>query len=112
MFLFTSDADLFFAVALLSARRKVALSGVRRVLTFPSGVLLLRKFDLKLLVGGLGGGGGSGLGVAVRRREDAEGDGDAGFKIQGDGLSGRESPLLLDLPLEKGRKEDSSGFFS
>lgn len=111
MFLFTSDADLFFAVALLSARRKVALSGVRRVLTFPSGVVLLRKFDLKLLVGGLGLGG-VGLGLAVGRGEDAERDGDAGFKIQVGGLSGRESPLLLDLPLEKGRKEDSSGFFS
>lgn len=65
MFLFTSDADLFFAVALLSARRKVALSGVRRVLTFPSGVVLLGKFDLNLLVGGLGLGGVVGFGLAV-----------------------------------------------
>jgi hypothetical protein len=39
MFLFTSDADLFFSEATLSTWRKMCLGLERRVLTFPSGVL-------------------------------------------------------------------------
>jgi hypothetical protein len=42
--LFTSDADLFFAEALVSARRKLCLGLERRVLTFPSGSM--GEFDL------------------------------------------------------------------
>jgi hypothetical protein len=75
-FLFTSDADLFFAEASLGTR-KFGLCLEWRVLTFPSGVL--GDLDLKLFVGvGLGGG----LSFPVWRREDTEGDRDAGFKVQ------------------------------
>lgn len=43
MILFTSDVDLFFAIA-TSVGRKICLSLVRRVLTLPSG--LVGEFDL------------------------------------------------------------------
>lgn len=115
--LFTSDVDLFFAEALLLARRKVGLSGVvrsgvRRVLTFPSG--LVWEMDLYFLVS-LCGICARFLAlvvvVAVRRGEDAERDGDSGFKIQDDCLAGRESPLLLPFKMRKEEK-DFSGFCS
>ena len=82
---FTSDADLLLSVALI-LRRKV--DGVRRLITFPSGALLLvRKLDLSFYEGF----GSSFSGVApVRRREDAKGDRDSGFKVQVDYLSVRE----------------------
>lgn len=52
-FFFTRNPDLFFAKAMLSlllgARRKFSGSSDRRVLTFPSGFLLL-GLDLNLLV--------------------------------------------------------------
>ena len=76
-FFFTRITDLFRA---LYTRRD---AGVRRVLTFPSGrLLLLGEFDLKLFVSGLLGG--LGVAVLVGRREDAEGDGDASLKVQVD----------------------------
>jgi hypothetical protein len=61
VFLFTSDADLFFSEATLFARRrKLCLRLERRVLTFPSGVL--GELDLNLFVDtGLS----SGLGLPV-----------------------------------------------
>ena len=43
LFLFTSDADLFFADAVLNAR-KFGLDLERRVVTFPSG--LVRMLDV------------------------------------------------------------------
>lgn len=91
--LFTSDADLLLAVALLVlllAGRKVGGTGrVGRVLAaFPPG-LVVGELELQLLVG-LGGGGGAValvlLVVTVGRREDAEGNGDSCFKIQVDCL--------------------------
>lgn len=86
--LFTRVTDLCLAVTVILARlgllllRKIDVGGVRRVMTFPSG-LLFGKLDLKLFVGfGLG----LGFAVLVGRGEDAERDGDAGFKVQIDGL--------------------------
>lgn len=86
-FFFTRDTDLFFGVAVLATRRD--LSGERRrVLTFPSGRLLLREVDFELLLG---------LDllslvvvVPVGRREDAEGNGDASLKVQVDDFCWRE----------------------
>lgn len=57
MFLFTSDADLFFSEATLSTGRKMCLGLERRVLTFPSG--WLRELDLELFVS-------AGLGCGLR----------------------------------------------
>ena len=94
-FFFTRDTDLFFAVAVLSTRGKFSGGGERRVLTFPSGWLLVGEVDLELLVGldaclrgGLPVGGG----------EDAEGDGDSGFKVQVDDLYRRERIFSYNLP--------------
>ncbi len=53
---FTCDADLFFAVAVLTTVWEIDVGGVRRVLTFPSGWLLGGKLDVDLLVSLLGGG--------------------------------------------------------
>jgi hypothetical protein len=81
--------DLFFGVALLTARGQLSSSGERRVLTFPSGFFRFGgKFDLKLFVS-LGGG--YGLDFFVCAREDAEGHGDAGFKVQVGDLTTQES---------------------
>lgn len=92
-FFFTCYADLFFAEAMLSARRKFDVdSRVRRVLTFPSGLVLFWEFDLNLFVGLLGRLLLLGLGlrfvvgVPIGSREDAEGNGNSGFKVQVDGL--------------------------
>lgn len=80
-FFFTCDMDLFFAVALLSARRKFSGGRDRRVLTFPSGWLLLGEFGLccdsscRLSLG-------LGIRFPICRWEDAEGDGDASLKVQ------------------------------
>lgn len=106
MLLFTSYTDLFFAVTLLSARRKVDRGLRRRVLTFPSG-FLLGELDLNLFVGLDSGGLSSlsGLFVFVRRREDAEGNGYSGFKIQIADLYGAKRDLLAQ-PFAKLRKED------
>lgn len=81
---FASNADLLFGVAVL-----------RRVLAFPSGVLLLRrKVDVNLLVSlGLR----LGLAVLVRRREDAKGHGDAGFKVQIDDCFKRKRIFSYNL---------------
>ena len=101
---FTRETDLFFAVAVLAARRD--LSSERRVLTFPSGRLLGGKIDFELLVvldlGGLG------VFVPVCRGEDAEGDGDAGLKVQGGDFCWRERIFSYNLPRRrytKGRQE-------
>jgi hypothetical protein len=80
-FLFTCDMDLFFAVAVLAARRKVNRGLRGRVVILPSG-FLVRKVDLNLLMGLSGCLYLSCLFVLVRRREDAEGNGYSGFKIQ------------------------------
>lgn len=78
-FFFTRVTDLFFAVAVLCARRKFSGGSVRRVLTFPSGLLLMGEFDLKLFVSfGLG----LRFAVLVGRWEDAEGNRDTGLKVQ------------------------------
>lgn len=87
-FFFTRESNLFFAVTVLAARRKLSGGGVRRVLTFPSGCLVAGKLDLELLVS-------LGLdllfgGVPVGGGENAEGDGDTGFKVQVDDFCRRE----------------------
>jgi hypothetical protein len=93
-FFLTRVMDLFFAVALLSARRKFSRNGVRRVLTFPSGVVL-GELDFELLLGfGLG----LRLAVLVGRRKDAEGDRDSGFKVQIDDFCWRERIFSYNLP--------------
>jgi hypothetical protein len=110
-FFFTGYTDLFFAEAMLSGeamfsgmsmRRKVGVDSERRELTFPSGFVLLREFDLKLFVSVLD----SLLlvGVLVGAWEDAEGNGNSGFKVQVDDLPERKICLLDDLPTR--RKED------
>jgi hypothetical protein len=105
-FLFTCNTDLFFAVAVLSARREVNRG--RRVMTFPSG-LLGWEFNLKLFVS-LGGGLNVRLFVLVRRGEDAKGDGDAGLKVQIGDLSARESSPRQPFVM-KGRQEEFSCSF-
>jgi hypothetical protein len=45
-FFFTRNTDLFLGVTLLRPRGDLSSSSERRVLTFPSGRLLLGKFDL------------------------------------------------------------------
>jgi hypothetical protein len=102
-FLFTGDADLFFAVAVLLARREMDRGLRGGVLTFPSG-FLLGELDLDLLVGLSGRLYLSGLIVLIRRREDAEGNGYSGFKIQIADLMGAKSPLLDNLSHVNERK--------
>ncbi|EXK34002.1 hypothetical protein FOXG_18464 [Fusarium oxysporum f. sp. lycopersici 4287] len=82
-FFFTRNTDLFFAKALLSARRNLfGGDRDRRVLTFPSGLGLL-GFDLNLFVGFCFGNGlGMGFGFPICRWEDAKGNGDASLKVQ------------------------------
>lgn len=82
--------------------RELDVGGVRRVLTFPSG-LLFGKLDFKLFVGF---GGGLGFAVLVGRGEDAERDGDAGFKVQIDGLRVLERIFSYNLSIYERRKED------
>jgi len=93
-FFFTRYTDLFFAEAMFSAgRRKFGFDRERRVLTFPSGLLLFWEFDLNLFTPLI-----SGsldllrlrlvVGVLVGSRKDAEGDGNTGFKVQVDDLPG------------------------
>lgn len=53
---FTRETDLFFTEVVLSTRREIDVGGVRRVLTFPSGWLLVGEFDVNLFVGLLDGG--------------------------------------------------------
>ena len=98
-FFFTREMDLLFAVSVLSTRGRVDFSGScdRRVLTFPSGRLLLGEFDVKLFFDGSGG---SGLrfAVPIGRWEDAEGDGDTGLKVQIDDFCCRERIFSYNLP--------------
>lgn len=93
-FFLTCDTDLFFGVAVFA----------RRVLTFPSGRLLLGKIDFELLLGldllSLG------VAVPVGRGEDAEGDGDASLKVQVDDFCWRERIFSYNLPRRQTRKED------
>ena len=104
-FFFTFDTDLFFAEAMLSTWRKFCVGRERRVLTFPSGLLLSRKFDLYLFAGlGLCLDSLCGFVVFIRRGEDAEWHGNSGFKVQVDDLYGRKKALLFDLSTR--RKED------
>jgi hypothetical protein len=99
-FFFTRDTDLVFAVAMLSTRWKLSgNSGERRLLTFPSGLLLGWEVDANLLVG-LGD---LGLlvgffGFPVCRGKDAEGDGDASLKVQVGGLGEVERIFSFNLP--------------
>src|SRR5688572_14512339 len=92
-FFLTCDTDLFFGVAVFA----------RRVLTFPSGRLLLGKIDFELLLGldllSLG------VAVPVGRGEDAEGDGDASLKVQVDDFCWRERIFSYNLPRRQTRKE-------
>lgn len=80
---------------------------VRRVLTFPSGLLGVLVVRLRRLLGGLG------FAVLVGRREDAEGDRNAGFKVQIGDFCWRErngfSYNLSRRVATKGRQEGSSG---
>lgn len=98
--LFTSDADLFLAVArlvllLAGRRRKVGTGRVGRVLaTFPPG-LVVGELELQLLVGFGGGAALVLLVVTVGRRKDAEGNGDSCFKIQVDCLGCARRVVLL-----------------
>lgn len=97
-FFFTRNTDLFFAVAVLSARRKFGGGRERRVLTFPSGWLLLGEFDLNLF-GGCGCSRLSlGIGVPICRWEDAERDGDAGLKVQVGDFCWRRRTFSYNLP--------------
>lgn len=93
-FFLTRDTDLFFGVAVLA----------RRVLTFPSGRLLLGEIDFELLLSlnllSLG------VVVPVGRGEDAEGDGDASLKVQVDDFCWRERIFSYNLPRRQTRKED------
>ena len=96
----TCDMDLFCAFAALSTRRiRSGSSRDRRVLTFPSGWLLVGEIDSKLLVS-LGIGRLWCFGVPVCRGKDAEGDRDAGFKVQRGGLcvNARERIFSYNLP--------------
>lgn len=98
-FFFTREMDLFF-VAGLCTGREFGGCRERRVLTFPSGWLLMGKFDRKLFVSpvlllmrsGLGGA------VPVGRGKDAEGDGDTGLKVQVGGLRVRERIFSYNPP--------------
>jgi hypothetical protein len=93
--LLTRNTDLFCAVAGFCRARRFSGSGVRRVLTFPSGLLLVGEVDVKLLVG---------LGVCLRfgvpvgRWEDAEGDRDASFKVQIDDFCEHKRIFSYNLP--------------
>jgi hypothetical protein len=102
-FFFARDADLFFGVAMLATGRD--LSGERRrVLTFPSGRLLLGEVDFELLLsldlGSLG------VAVPVGGGEDAEGNGDAGLKVQVDDFCWRERIFSYNLSRRTTRKDD------
>jgi hypothetical protein len=78
-FFLTRDTDLFFGVAVLAWR----------VLTFPSGRLLLGEIDFELLLG-LDLLSSLVLGFPVCRGKDAEGNGDASLKVQVDDFCWRE----------------------
>lgn len=91
-FFFTLVTDLF--VVSLSALGELSGGRDRRVLTFPSG-LLVGEFDVYLFVG-LGGG--LRFAVLVGRRKDAEGDRDACFKVQIDDFCWRERIFSYNLP--------------
>jgi hypothetical protein len=80
MFFFVRKTGLFFAVEVLSAGR-LSVDRDRRVFTFPSGLVLGGKMELKLFVLCLDGLG-LDLAVAICRGEDAERNGDAGLKVQ------------------------------
>jgi hypothetical protein len=98
-FFFTRDTDLVFAVAMLSTGWKLSGgSSERRLLTFPSGLLLGWEVDANLLVG-LGD---LGLlvgffGFPVCRGKDAKGDGDARLKVQVGGLGEVERIFSFNL---------------
>lgn len=105
-FFFTRYADLFFAKAMFSARRKVGADRERRVLTFPSGVGLFGELDFNLFVSMcslllLGGGLRLVVGVLVGSGEDAKRYRDAGLEVQGDDLFRRKICLPLDQREEK-----------
>lgn len=118
----SDDVDLLLGgVALLLARTEIGRGGGvgRDLSAFPPVPVVVREFDLYLLVGVcrdrllL-------VGFTVRRGEDAEGDGDSSFKIQVDCLWwAHRVSLPLDLlnsqtwicddqqvSEQKGRKED------
>lgn len=88
-FFFTRDMDL-----LAVARRQLGGGSERRVLTLPSGLLLVGEVDVNLFVGrgDLGV-----LGFPVGGGEDAEGNGDAGLKVQDDDFW-RERIFSYNLP--------------
>lgn len=93
-FFFTRDTDLF-ALTVISARRKFSVGGERRVLTLPSGWLLVREVDFELLVSLAGD---FRVGVPVGGGEDAEGDWDSGFKVQICDFCWRERIFSYNLP--------------
>jgi hypothetical protein len=107
MFFFTRNTDLFFAQALLAARRNLfGGDRDRRVLTFPSGFGL--GLDLNLFVGfGFGNGLSMGLGFPICRWEDAEGNGDASLKVQICDFCWRERSFSFNLPKFEGLTRSS-----
>jgi hypothetical protein len=100
MFFFTCNKNLFLAVTVVCTGRNLSSVGSeRRVSLFPSGWLLLGKFDVNLLVSGCcGGGGGLCFAVPISGREDAEGNGDSGLKVQIDDFCCRERIFSYNLP--------------
>lgn len=101
-FFFTRNTDLVFAVAVLSTGWKLSGgSSERRLLTFPSGLLLGWEVDANLLVGLGDLGLLVGFGFPVRRGKDAEGDWDAGLKVQVGGLGERERIFSFNLPKQR-----------
>jgi hypothetical protein len=98
-FFFTCNKNLFLAVTVLCTGRNLSSVGSeRRVSLFPSGWLLLGKFDVNLLVSGGCGGGGLCFAVPISGREDAEGNGDSGLKVQIDDFCCRERIFSYNLP--------------
>lgn len=70
----------------------------RRVLTLPSGWLVLREGELNLLVNADLGLRACCFVVLVSGREDTKGHGNSGFKVQVDGLRWRERIFSYNLP--------------
>lgn len=104
MFFFTRITGLFVAVEVVSVRR-LSVDRDRRVLTFPSGLMLVGKMNLKLFVLCLGGLS-LGLAVAIGRGEDAKRDGDAGLKVQIDDFCVRERIFSYNLSDWKPERKD------